>query len=178
MKNTLRLIIVLLLSVVFVNAQQPSHDYQQHQDKKYHDDVNRRGDHAMGFSHAKATHHFRLKSDGGIIEVTANDPQDAASRDQIRQHLKHIAKKFAEGDFAAPMFIHARTPPGVAVMKRLKTEIKYQFEELERGGRVRVSTKNAEAIRAIHEFLRFQIQDHQTGDSLGVSREDSDQRED
>jgi len=170
MKNALRLIIALLSFAAIATAQQPSHDHQQHQDKKHHDEVNHRSDHAMGFSHAKTTHHFRLKSDGGIIEVTANDAQDAASRDQIRQRLKHIAKKFAEGDFAAPMFIHAKTPPGVPAMKRLKAEIKYQYEEIERGAQVRISTGDAEAIKAIHEFLRFQIEDHQTGDSQEKTR--------
>src|SRR5215475_13964742 len=32
------------------------------------------------------------------------------------------------GDFVAPVFIHAQTPAGVEAMKRLKAEIKYQFE--------------------------------------------------
>jgi hypothetical protein len=171
MKNALRLLIALLLFAVFANAQQPSHDHQQHQDKKRHDGVNHRGDHAMGFSHAKTTHHFILKPGGGVIEVTANDPQDTASRDQIRRRLKHIAKKFAEGDFAAPMFIHAQTPPGVDAMKQLKAEIKYEFEEQERGGRVRITTAHPEAVAAIHEFLRFQIEDHRTGDALEVSKQ-------
>src|SRR5262249_7047140 len=122
-----------------------------------------------GFSHAKTTHHFRLKSDGGIIEVTANEAADTTSRDQIRRHLQHIAKKFAEGDFSAPMFIHAQTPPGVEEMRRLKDDIKYQFEEIERGAQVRISSQNAEAVKAIHEFLKFQIEDHRTGDPLDVS---------
>ena len=74
----------------------------------------------MGFSHAKTTHHFLLKPDGGVIQVEANEANDAASRDRIRRHLKHIAKKFSEGDFAAPMLIHAQTPPGVPAMRRLK----------------------------------------------------------
>ncbi len=67
------------------------------------------------------------------------------------------------------MLIHAQTPPGVTVMKRLKAEIKYQFGERERGGRVRITTNNTEAIAAIWEFLRFQIRDHRTGDSTEVS---------
>ncbi len=159
-------------------AQSQSHDGHQQQSEKskpdqktghnhdgHHDGVNRRGDEAMGFSHAKTTHHFLLKTGGGVIMVEANDAGDTASRDQIRQHLKHIAKKFSEGDFTAPMFIHSQTPPGVPAMKNLKAEIKYQFEELERGGSVRISTENAEALKAIHEFLRFQIKDHRTGDS-------------
>ena len=134
--------------------------------QSHHDDVNRRGDHEMGFSHEKTTHHFRLAKDGGAVEVTANDPNDTESRDQIRQHLTHIAMMFSAGNFNAPMLIHDQTPPGVPVMKRLKSQIRYEFENVESGGRVKISTMNREAIDAVHEFLRFQITDHQTGDPL------------
>jgi hypothetical protein len=58
--------------------------------------------------------------------------------------------------------------PGVAVMQRLKAEIKYEFAKTERGGRVRISTNNAEALAAIHDFLRFQIKEHETDDPLKV----------
>ena len=134
--------------------------------QSHHDDVNRRGDHEMGFSHEKTTHHFRLAKEGGAIEVTANDPNDTESRDQIRQHLTHIAMMFSAGNFNAPMLIHDQTPPGVPVMKRLKSQIKYEFESIASGGRVTISTTNREAIDAVHEFLKFQITDHQTGDPL------------
>ena len=77
----------------------------------HHDDVNHRGDREMGFSHEKTTYHFRLAKDGGAIEVTANDPNDTQSRDQIRQHLTHIAMMFSAGNFSAPMLIHDETPP-------------------------------------------------------------------
>ncbi len=164
----------LALSVMLANAQHSTHADQTKPAPKadhHHDGVNQRGDHAMGFSHEKTTHHFLLKLDGGVIQVEANQPEDTTSRDQIRQHLRHIAKKFAAGDFDAPMFIHAQTPPGVPAMQRLKTEIKYEFEEMERGARVLISTRNAEAIKAIHEFMRFQIKDHQTGDSGEVEKQ-------
>ena len=49
-------------------------DSSQHQA-----DVEKHGDQAMGFPHDKTTHHFRLYSDGGAIEVTANDGNDAAN---------------------------------------------------------------------------------------------------
>jgi hypothetical protein len=68
------------------------------------------------------------------------------------------------------MLIHDQVPPGVPVLQKLKSEIKYRFEKTGRGGRVRISTKNAEALQAVHEFLRFQISDHQTGDATTVSR--------
>ena len=132
----------------------------------HHAAVNNRGDHAMGFSHEKTTHHFRLLKDGGAIEVSSNDPKDTDSRDQIRGHLKHIATSFAAGNFDMPMFIHDQVPPGVPVMKRLKSQIKYEVESITGGGRVRISSTNPEVVKAVQDFLRFQITDHQTGDSL------------
>ena len=134
-----------------------------------HAEMEKRGDQGMGFSQSRTTHHFLLKRDGGSIEVEANDSSDQASRDQIRQHLARIAQMFADGNFETPMFVHAETPPGVTTMKRLKSEIKYEFEKTERGGRVRIQTSNAEALAAIHEFLSFQIREHQTGDPLEAS---------
>jgi hypothetical protein len=131
-----------------------------------HAEMDRRGDQAMGFSQAKTTHHFLLKRDGGAIEVEANETADQESRGRIRQHLAHIAQMFSEGDFNTPMFIHAQNPPGASAMKRLKAEIKYEFEKTERGGRVSIRTSNAEALTAIHDFLRFQIIEHRTGDPL------------
>ena len=130
--------------------------------------VNHRGDEVMGFDHAKTTHHFRLLPDGGTIEVEANDADDAASRDQIRQHLGHMAGLFGDGNFKAPMLIHGREPDGVPTMQRLRAEINYQYEETGKGGRVRISTADPEAVKAIHDFLRFQINDHQTDDPTVV----------
>jgi hypothetical protein len=136
----------------------------------HHQGVVARGDHVMGFSHDKTAHHFRLYADGGAIEAQANDGQDTASRDAIRYHFTHIAKMFAAGDFAAPMLIHVENPPGTQDMKRLRDAIQYKLENTEHGGRIRITTKNAKALQAVHTFLRFQIADHQTGDSTEVSK--------
>jgi len=130
--------------------------------------VNARGEAAMGFSQTETAHHFRLTRDGGLIEVEAKDPADAANRDRIRQHLAHVARMFAEGNFDTPMLVHARTVPGTPAMSRLKAELVYAFEETERGGRIRINAKSAEALAAAQEFLRFQIEDHQTGDPKAV----------
>jgi hypothetical protein len=135
----------------------PNHD---------HAAVNMRGDHVMGFSHEKTTHHFRLYADGGAIVVIANTRKDTETRDRIRLHLSHIAVMFATGNFHDPILIHDQTPPGVVALQRLKRQVSYRFEELLRGGRVRITTTNEEALAAIHEFLKFQISGHHTGDSL------------
>jgi hypothetical protein len=132
--------------------------------------VNARGDQGMGFSHEKTTHHFHLLADGGAIEIQGNEPTDTASQEAIRQHLTMIAAKFSQGDFAIPMFIHATVPPGVQTMKQLKSKITFEAENIERGAQLRITTHDAEALAAIHSFLSFQIQDHQTGDSLEVQK--------
>lgn len=132
--------------------------------------VNARGERAMGFSQTKTTHHFFLRPDGGVIQVEVNEPTDTASRAQIRQHLTHITEMFAAGDFQTPMLVHEQVPPGVVEMKRLRTAIKFAYEETEQGGRVLITTDDAQALAAVHEFLRFQVKDHQTGDSLDVNK--------
>ena len=155
-RSMLASLILVMATLVIGYAQQPKSD----------EEMNKRGDHVMGFDHTKTTHHFSLQQSGGSIEVTANSSDDVESSQQIRMHLKHIAMMFAEGNFNAPMLIHDQTPPGVPVMKELKGEIKYSFEEIDRGAAVRISTKNPPALKAIHDFLRFQIKEHKTGDSL------------
>ncbi|HEX7318603.1 MAG TPA: hypothetical protein VF297_32140 [Pyrinomonadaceae bacterium] len=161
--------LITATAAVGVSARQDGqHPTQGHGHDGHSKGVNERGDRVMGFDHEKTKHQFLLYADGGVIEVTANEADDKESRDQIRKHLGHIAKMFAEGNFKAPMLIHDRTPPGVPVLQRLKAEIRYEYEETERGARVRIKTANAEALAAVHDFLRFQIEDHKTGDSTEV----------
>ena len=153
----------MTLLFLLLLIQQPVHDH--------HAGVDRRGDAVMGFSHEKTTHHFYLTATGGLIEITANDAADAESAAQIRGHLGHIRQMFADGDFTAPILIHAADPPGTSAMTRLKGAIRYSVEEIPSGGRIRIASENAEALRAIHEFLRFQITDHRTGDPLTISKQ-------
>src|SRR5580693_9257325 len=91
--------------------------------------VNAHGDHVMGFSHEKTTHHFELNYDGGVIDVRANDVPDTESRDQIRSHFGHIAQMFAAGNFNAPMLVHVVAVPGTATMTRLKDQLHWNLEE-------------------------------------------------
>lgn len=130
--------------------------------------MNERGEKGMGFSQTATTHHFLLKSDGGAIQVEANDSADAGNRDNTRMHLRHITKAFANGDFDIPMFVHDTVPPGVPEMKRLREKIRYSFEETQAGGRVVIATEDQESLAAIHKFLRFEIEEHKTGDPTEV----------
>lgn len=128
-----------------------------------------RGDHAMGFSHEAATHHFTLLADGGSIAVAANSGTDQSAITEIRTHLTHVATMFTANNFDVPMFIHGKVPPGVPVMKQKRAAIAYAFEPTPTGAQVRITTTDPAAIKAVHEFLIFQITDHRTGDPLTVS---------
>jgi len=172
-----RLVIAFSLLLAFpVLAQQakpddtmkdcPMHD----QHAAHHAVVESHGDQAMGFPHDKTTHHFRMMSDGGAIEATVNDPNDKRNTGAIRSHLTHIAMMFGDGDFSTPMFIHDGVPPGVTTMKLMKSAIHYTYEEMPSGGRVRIKSDDPIGVAAIHDFIRFQITDHQTGDSLEVAQ--------
>jgi len=130
--------------------------------------MNARGAHVMGFDQTKTTHHFTLAKTGGIIQVQANDPSDAAIRDHIRMHLQHISKAFAQGDFTDPHEVHAETPPGIPEMKAQKAKITYQYESTPTGAKVTITTADPKALKAIHDYLRYQIREHKTADPLDL----------
>jgi hypothetical protein len=124
--------------------------------------VDHRHDQTTGMAPDTSVHHFEITSRGGVIRLEAAGAADEAGRDQARLHLEHVAQSFAAGDFSMPMFIHGRVPPGASAMARLREAIRYRYEPTDRGGRITIDTSNREARKAIHDFLRFQIQDHRT----------------
>jgi hypothetical protein len=136
----------------------------------HHGQAVTRAEKAMGFDLAKTAHHFYLYEDGGAIQVTVIDRKDKANLQAIQSHLPQISRMFAAGDFSTPHFVHAQNVPGVEAMARLKDRIAYAYDDLADGGRVRISTRHARALLAIHQFLRFQIEDHKTGDTPQVTR--------
>jgi hypothetical protein len=125
-------------------------------------EVQRRGRAAMGVDQYTSTHLFQPLPDGGRIELQ-RDTADSAGRVQILEHMREIAAAFGAGDFAIPGFVHARDVPGTAVMAARRGMISYAVESLPRGAAVRLTTRDSLALRAIHEFLAFQRQDHRAG---------------
>ena len=132
------LLMLAMATLAISYAQQPKKSSNSNTSDMADEQMNKRGDHVMGFDHTKTTHHFLLQEEGGSIEVTANSSDDVESSSQIRMHLKHIATMFAEGNFNAPMLIHEQTPSGVPVMQKSKGDIKYNFEEIDRGAAVQI----------------------------------------
>lgn len=58
----------------------PAHQQHQSDADSHAAAVDMRGDHAMGFSHEAAVHHFTLLPDGGIIAVDTKANRDDATR--------------------------------------------------------------------------------------------------
>src|SRR6266700_5467072 len=146
----------------------PMHEKHASKNHDANHEMHMRGDQGMGFAQDKTTHHFLLRRDGGAIQVLANSADDKSSIAQIQKHFQHISQAFQSGDFNIPMFVHDQTPPGMPVMIKLKDQIRYRYEPTKTGARVVISSENADAVEALHQFLRFQIQEHKTGDELEV----------
>jgi hypothetical protein len=135
-------------------------------DAGHHAGMERRGQQAMEFDQERSTHHFLIEKTGGSIEVTEKDRTDLELAASIRAHLRRIRSAFGDGDFALPVFIHDKPPPGIDVLKARRDRLTFRYEDLPAGGRVRVTTGDPDALSALHAFLRFQITEHKTGDPL------------
>jgi hypothetical protein len=118
-----------------------------------------RGAQAMGVDQYTSTHHFTDLPDGGRIELERN-VDDSAGVAMIRHHLRMIAQAFGSGDFSTPMFVHMRNVPGTATMAAKRNAITYTVRDLPRGGAVRITTHDPDALAAVHQFLAFQRRDH------------------
>lgn len=167
------ILVMALTTVSFAQhtSMPPGMTHEQHQAQMQKDAaLKKRGMAAMGFDLDKTTHHFLLATDGGSIEVGIKDPSDADSRTRVRAHLKEIAAEFAGGNFDKPFATHAEVVPGVRTMQGRRASIAYTYGDTPEGGRVRISTADAEARAAVHAFLQYQIREHATGDPQSVKR--------
>lgn len=125
-------------------------------------ELQRRGKVAMGVDQYSSVHRFDDLPDGGRIELQRG-VEDTAGVRTIREHLRAIEKAFSSGDFSTPAFVHMRHVPGTPVMAQKRAAIRYEFRELPRGGELRMTTADQDALRAVHEFLAFQRGDHRAG---------------
>ena len=124
--------------------------------------VQSRGGVAMGVNQYTSRHVFEPLPDGGRIALQ-REAADSAGAAQIRRHMHEIAGRFAAGDFALPGFVHARLVPGTEIMAARRAAIVYAVDTLPRGAALRIRSADSTAVRAIHEFLAFQRQDHHAG---------------
>lgn len=120
-----------------------------------------RGQQAMGVDQYTSTHRFEDLSDGGRITLE-RDVADTAGIAQIQRHMREIAQSFQRGDFSTPFFVHDTVVPGTSVMNARRAVITYSAGDTPRGAYVRITTRDPDALHAIHEFLAFQRREHRT----------------
>jgi hypothetical protein len=161
---------IVLIAAAFCVAQAPAaaqaHDPASHRGAGARPDtafeaLQKRGTRVMGVDQYTSSHRFEALPDGGRIEFV-RDVDDPAGVATIRNHLRTITRQFAAGDFSASAAVHGRPAPGTAVMRARRAAIRYEFRPLPRGGEVRITTRDADALRAVHEFLAFQRKDHRS----------------
>jgi len=114
----------------------------------------------MGVDQYTSAHVFEDLPDGGRVVLERDDPADSAAIVTIRVHMREIAASFRAGDFTKPFQVHAQTVPGTAVMRDRRAAISYAPIDRPRGGEVRLTSRDSTAVRAIHEFLAFQRDQH------------------
>src|SRR5262249_40896130 len=85
-----------------------------------------------------------LDKEGGIIEVRAAHTEDKATREAVRQELQTEARSHS-------------LKPATPAMDEHKNDIRYKYEKTNRGGRIRIVTNNQDALKAVQEFLRTQM---------------------
>ena len=120
-----------------------------------------RGRKAMGVDQYTSVHRFETLPDGGRIELQ-RPTADAADVETIRAHLRDIETLFSAGDFSIPGFVHDGAVPGTDVMAGRKDRIQYRFLPLPKGGQLRITTSDPDALAAIARFLEFQRTEHRT----------------
>ena len=123
---------------------------------------------AMGVDQNTSAHTFDARPDGGRIELL-RDLDDSLGIAQIRAHLRLIQHAFQAGDFSTPEFVHMQAMPGTATMAKKRDVIVYSYHELPRGGEVVMTTKDPDALAAIHAFMGAQRKEHHATGAGSVS---------
>lgn len=154
----------LLLTLVTApaTAQKPHDHAAMHGGDSAFKAMQARGKTAMGVDQEKSTHLFTDLPDGGRIVLTSDQPDTTATA-AIRKHFTDIQQAFSAGDFSTPAMVHDQDVPGTDVMKARATRIRYVMRPVPNGAELRITTKDREAIAAIHKFLEFQRTEHHAG---------------
>jgi len=130
-------------------------------DASRHAEVAERGSQVMPFALDRTTHIFTKTSVGGVQQVVAKNAADASQISMIRMHLSQIASAFAHGDFAGPTHIHGADMPGLAELKSAKPgSVLIRYSDIQSGGQIEYTTKNANLRSAIHAWFDAQVSDH------------------
>ncbi len=123
----------------------------------------------LGFDLTKTNQHFYLYKNGGAIDISAKNIDDVGSIAAVRRYLEKQEKLFAKGDLELQKQVYSmQVPQSLLTMRKLKDEISFSYTPTDEGGALRMFTINKDARQAIHDYLKSQIVDNQTGDPTTV----------
>jgi hypothetical protein len=122
--------------------------------------VHEMGQEVMPFNLGQTTHIFEMTDTGGIQEVIAGNPGDAAQVQLIQQHLQHEVALFRSGDFSDPTSLHGSEMPGVKELAAGVQDIEMGYVELPDGAQITFIASNIKLITALHRWFGAQLSDH------------------
>ena len=117
-----------------------------------------------GFDSDRVHRHFYLLKNGGAVEITAKDPNDQGTAKAIQAFLKKECDFWAKGNFDMISNMYGKVPDGAPMMKKLRDDVTFAAVPEENGAVLRMLTVNPQAKIAIHDYLKFQIDQLKTGD--------------
>ena len=122
--------------------------------------VHEMGQEVMPFNLGQTTHIFEMTDTGGLQDVIADDPDDAAQVQLIQQHLQHEVALFRSGDFSDPTSLHGVEMPGVKELAAGVQNVEIEYVELPDGARITFITSDLKLITALHRWFGAQLSDH------------------
>jgi len=127
--------------------------------------------------HALRLHLQRLALQLGEGDISMPRPAPAGATASPDGQVTFVTRSAAHHEVAghhgtesSPSGTSAMFFPGAATLGRLKSEVKYTYASTSAGARIEILTTNEQAVQAVHDFLRFQISEHRTGDMNAIVR--------
>jgi hypothetical protein len=134
-------------------------------------EINARFSKSLGTDANRIFQHYYLVKAGGVIELTAKDPADKSSVAAVQKYLETQKDLFEKGKNEGDAEVHGKVADGVPVLKKLRNEITFFTVKSEEGAVLRMFSTNEQARQAIQDFIKFQINEHKTGDPLVVAEQ-------
>jgi len=97
---------------------------------------------------------------GGIQQVIAKDPNNAEQIRLIREHLRHEAVRFKNGDFSDPASLHGASMPGLKELAAGASKMSIEYSEIPGGGQIAFTTHDIRLLTAVHRWFGAQLSEH------------------
>lgn len=157
MRSVVGLVILLSLLSIGLAAQEPPKPYVD-------PELLSRATRVSGFESDRVNRHFYVLKNGGAVEITAKDANDESTIKAIQSYLKKESDMWTKGNFDTVAAVYGKAPESTVQLKKLRDNVTYAVVPEENGAVVRMLTVNPMAKTAIHDYLKFQIEQLKTGD--------------